>query len=119
MQRHGDRKTKVHADINRICELEDAVPEWTLLGPKARDQPRCFIDLNRFMNRFKIVSVWFNELDQHCNKILLQTIRRGVVEPSVFGDQIIVHVKAEGEPLSNEIRKRGMIFDRNKNAQKI
>lgn len=37
MQRKGDRKTKVHCDINRICELEDAVPEWITLGPLQRD----------------------------------------------------------------------------------
>ncbi len=37
MQRFGDRKTKVHCDINRICELEDAVPEWITLGPLERD----------------------------------------------------------------------------------
>ena len=24
----NDRKTKVHCNINRICEVEDAVPEW-------------------------------------------------------------------------------------------
>lgn len=28
LQRKNDRKTKVHCNINRICEVEDAVPEW-------------------------------------------------------------------------------------------
>ena len=28
IQMKGDRRTKVHCDINRICEVEDAVPEW-------------------------------------------------------------------------------------------
>mmetsp|Transcript_41946 Transcript_41946/g.40257 ORF Transcript_41946/g.40257 Transcript_41946/m.40257 type:complete len:107 (-) Transcript_41946:384-704(-) len=55
MQRMGDRKTKVHCDINRICELEDAVPEWITLGPLIRDQPRCYIDFDQYHNRFKVV----------------------------------------------------------------
>lgn len=37
MQRFGDRKTKVLCDINRICEVEDAVPEWITLGATLRD----------------------------------------------------------------------------------
>jgi hypothetical protein len=37
MQHKGDRKTKVHCDTNRICELEDAVPEWVTLGSLLRD----------------------------------------------------------------------------------
>ena len=28
----NDRKTKVHCNVNRICEVEDAVPEWIKLG---------------------------------------------------------------------------------------
>lgn len=28
----NDRKTKVHCNINRICEVEDAVPEWITIG---------------------------------------------------------------------------------------
>ncbi len=33
----NDRKTKVHCNINRICEVEDAVPEWLKLGHNLRD----------------------------------------------------------------------------------
>ena len=42
-----------------------------------------------------------------------------MVEPNTFGDAILVHVKAEGEPISNEIKKKGVMFDRNKGKQKI
>ena len=33
----NDRKTKVHCNLNRICEVEDAVPEWITLGKNFRD----------------------------------------------------------------------------------
>lgn len=32
-----DRKTKVHCNTNRICEVEDAVVEWITVGPLLRD----------------------------------------------------------------------------------
>jgi hypothetical protein len=37
MQRKNDRKTKVHCNTNRICEVEDAVVEWITLGHELRD----------------------------------------------------------------------------------
>lgn len=33
----NDRKTKVHCNTNRICEVEDAVPEWIVAGKEYRD----------------------------------------------------------------------------------
>jgi hypothetical protein len=33
----NDRKTKVHCNMNRICEVEDAVPEWLNIGKELRD----------------------------------------------------------------------------------
>ena len=44
----NDRKTKVHCNLNRICEVEDAVPEWITLGKEYRDQPRMEIDLRKY-----------------------------------------------------------------------
>ena len=44
----NDRKTKVHCNINRICEIEDAVPEWIKIGNQVRDQPRMPIDLSKY-----------------------------------------------------------------------
>jgi hypothetical protein len=33
LEKKGDRKTKVHCNLNRICEVEDAVVEWITEGP--------------------------------------------------------------------------------------
>lgn len=44
LQNKGDRKTKVLCDTNRICELEDAVPEWIKLNATERDIPYLPID---------------------------------------------------------------------------
>jgi hypothetical protein len=49
----------------------------------------------------------------------LQTIRRGITDKNILNDDIIVHVKAENEPILNEIKKRGVMFDRNKGKDKI
>lgn len=65
------------------------------------------------------MSVQFNELDQHYNKIVLQCKRRGLVESTVFGEELAVHVKAEDESITNEIKKRGVMFDRNKGKDKL
>ena len=40
LQRKNDRKTKVHCNTNRICEVEDAVVEWVNVGMEERDKPR-------------------------------------------------------------------------------
>ncbi|CDW81818.1 UNKNOWN [Stylonychia lemnae] len=115
----NDRKVKVHCNINRICEIEDAVPEWIKLGPQIRDQPRMPIDTSKYEGRFKVLSVQFNELDQHFNKLVLQTLRKGTVENEIFGGSLVIQVKDENQPIRNEIKKRGVIFDRNKDKERI
>ncbi len=42
-----------------------------------------------------------------------------MVEANVFGEGIVVHVKAEGDSITNEIKKKGVMFDRNKGKEKI
>ena len=63
MTNRGDRKTKVHCNINRICEVEDAVPEWIHVGKEFRDQPKLPILTEPFSKRFNVLQVQFNELD--------------------------------------------------------
>ena len=43
----NDRRTKVHCNTNRICELEDAVVDWIHLTPL--DQPKLSISLGHFL----------------------------------------------------------------------
>ena len=67
----NDRKIKVHCNTNRICEVEDAVPEWIVLGREYRDQPKLEIDFKKYLPYFDILNIQFNELDQHYNKVIL------------------------------------------------
>ena len=115
----GDRKTKVHVNTNRLCEVEDAVVEWINIGRLDRETPKLFINSKSYENRFKVKTVQFNEQDLHYSKVLLQTMRRGVVESQVFGESILIHVKAENESICNEVKKRGVMFDRNKVKERI
>ena len=41
------------------------------------------------------------------------------MESLVFGESILVHVKAENENITNEVKKRGVMFDRNKAKERI
>ena len=62
-----------------------------------RDQPRIPIDVDKFKPRFKVLAIFFNELDWHFNKIVLQTIKKGIVEEEMFGQKVQIQVKGEDE----------------------
>jgi hypothetical protein len=61
--------------------------------------------------RFQVLNVTFNELDQHYSKVLLECISRGVANKDVFRD-LKVEIKPQGQPLVNEVKKRGVMFDK-------
>lgn len=44
LQRKGDRKTKIHINTNRLCEVEDAVVEWINVGHLERETPKLTIN---------------------------------------------------------------------------
>lgn len=75
------------------------------------------IDTSIYEDRFKVLAVYFNELDQHFNKIVLEAIKSGRVEKHIFGDNIVLKVRKQGFPIFNEIKKRGVVFDRNKEKE--
>lgn len=52
LQHKNDRKIKVHCNINRICEVEDAVPEWILTSERISERPRMPID-HKFYENFR------------------------------------------------------------------
>lgn len=95
------------------------MPEWIKFGSLRRDQPRIPISTSHYEKRFKVLGIFFNELDWHFNKIVLQSIKKGIVEDKTFGEKVQVIVKGEDEPILNEIKKRGVIFDRNKDKERI
>ena len=45
----------MHCNINRTCEVEDAVPEWQ--RPETKKMPKIAIDVSKYANRFKVLSV--------------------------------------------------------------
>lgn len=50
---------------------------------------------------------------------MLTPKRKGIVEDIVFGPTLELKVKGEGKPIINEIRKRGVIIDRNKDKERL
>jgi DNA phosphorothioation-dependent restriction protein DptG len=63
---------------------------------------------------FKVLSTSFNELDQHFNKIVLQTLKRGSVLFTQHNYKLTVDILDANQPIINEIKRRGVMFDRNK-----
>ena len=118
IQMKGDRKVKVHCNTNRLCEVEDAVVDW--INVSHIDQPKIQITLKNFMSPiqqsfFKVLSTQYNELDLHFSKMVLQTTRKGIVpfrQSSQYS--LIIEILESASPITNEIKRRGVIFDRNK-----
>ena len=61
----------MHVNTNRLCEVEDAVVEWINVGPLDRETPKMAINSKLYENRFKVISMQFNEQDLHYSKLLL------------------------------------------------
>jgi hypothetical protein len=82
IQNKGDRKTKVHCNTNRLCEVEDAVVDW--ININVIDQPKIQVSITNFIpaekySYFKILSTQFNELDLHYSKVVLKTVKAGTI----------------------------------------
>ncbi len=59
-QNRNDRKTKVHCNTNRLCEIEDAVSEWMELIDSP--PPKLEVSLDNFLRQsqqmcFRVLSV--------------------------------------------------------------
>lgn len=63
---------------------------------------------------YRVVSTHFNELDLHFSKQVLKLVRKGTLTLVQYKYKIIIDILPEGAPLTNEIKRRGVIFDRNK-----
>lgn len=79
LYKNEKRKTKkVVCNTNRICEVEDAVVEW--LNVSKINQPKLHISTEQYLSHFNVLSVQYNELDLHFNRIVLQAKRKGTFE---------------------------------------
>ncbi|CDW80022.1 UNKNOWN [Stylonychia lemnae] len=112
LQYKDKRKSKLYANTNRICELEDAVVEWIPISKSQK--PKLDIEYQELQTFFNIISIHFNEVDQHFNRIVAQAKRRGIISNKILGESVQVMIKPHEKSINNEIKKRGVMFDRNK-----
>ena len=113
---------KIYCDLNRICELEDAIVEWyeakyyqrrelfdlTFLKgvPDIPDQkPRQGLPI------MEIKDLQYAGVDGSICKAVLQAVRPGYIDKKYFYG-IKVRVKAKQDELVNECKRIGYIRDR-------
>eukprot|EP00347_Sterkiella_histriomuscorum_P003477 403364148 len=117
LQYKEKRKGKVYANTNRICEVEDSVVEWIPFTKSQR--PKLEIDFHQLLSHFNIMSIHFNEVDQHFNKIVIQAKKQGVAKNKCLGENVELLIKPADSFITNEIKKKGFMFDRNKDCERL
>jgi len=86
------------------------VVEW--LQIKGSDIPRVEISVDEYRPWFDVLDVRFNELDHHYCRIELRARTPGTrVGKKLFGN-LSVTIRGSGEPLLNEVKKRGVMYDK-------
>jgi len=140
IQRFTDRKAarglKILCDIDRICEVEDSVYDWykfDITGHRKTQTPiqmPIVIPPNLF-EYFEVLDVWYNESDQHYNKKLLKAIKPSFDKRpgSTTNFNLILQfderrrfslsILPRESPIINEIRRRGVVTDRNKTEEEV
>ena len=84
--RLGDSSIKIMCDLNRICELEDAVVEWY---EEAYYQRRADLyDLSFLKELFDIKSVDYAGVDGAICKVFMIAKNEGVIDKPLLGIQI-------------------------------
>lgn len=106
--RQGDSSIKIYCDLNRICELEDAVVEWY---EEAYYQRRSDLyDLGFLRKNFEIKSTEYAGVDGAICKVLLIAKNEGVIEKSKLGLEI--RIRSSSDELNNEVKRIGYLKDR-------
>lgn len=106
--RKGDTSIKIFCDLNRICELEDAVVEWY---EEAYYQRRSDLyDLNYLKELFDIKKVEYAGVDGAICKVLMIARTEGIIDKNLLG--LEVRVKPLRSELSNEVKRLGYLKDR-------
>jgi len=129
------RGHKILCDIDRICDVEDYVYEWVpynIFTHECMSPIQMPISLSQNMTEyFQVLQVFFNESDQHYNKKILRAIKPSCEKRpgSITNFNLVLQfdehrrfsltILPEGAPIINEVRRRGIITDRNKKEEEI
>ena len=128
------RFMKILCDVDRVCDVEDSVNDWLPFDPKV--EPQQPIQIPIFINPnwteyFEVIDIFYNESDQHYNKKILKAIRpncdKRVGSNTNFNlmlyfdenKRFSLSILPKDGPIINEIRRRGVIQDRNKREDEV
>lgn len=129
------RGLKILCDIDRICEIEDSVYEWHKFDFKNNFYPTHIqmpIEISpNLLDYFQVIEIFYNESDQHYNKRILRAIKPSCEKRlgSTTNFNLVLQfdeahrfsltiLPAEA-PIINEIKRRGVVTDRNKREEEI
>jgi len=102
----GNASVKVFCDLNRVCEIEDAVVEWY---EEAFYQRRgCLLDLSFTRDHFSISELLYAGVDGTICRARLVAKAPGTLNRLGLPLQI----KAGAESLVNEVKRIGYLKDR-------
>lgn len=103
-----DSSIKIYCDLNRICELEDAVVEWY---EEAYYQRRSDLyDLGFLRENFEIKEIDYAGVDGAICKVLMIAKNEGIIDKAKLGLEI--RIKSIGYDLTNEVKRLGYLKDR-------
>lgn len=99
-------------DCTRFCELEIVKSKWLNIQGNLTDYD---LIMNKIITLFdpcfQIDNVWFDDIGYLIFKIHLTAIKKGILN-SYIELGILIEVKGEKEPISNEVKKNFLIYDR-------
>ena len=104
-----DTARKLFADFGRICELEDSEIEWFNADYYHREKK--IPNLKSLLKNFILKKLEFSEIDITVYKVHLQAKKEGTIKIEELGIEIII--RSVNDPLKNEIKRQGLIIDRN------
>lgn len=116
-----DKLVKYFADLGRVCELEDTVVEWfemenllKVASDALKDHRTRQIDslLSQLKKQFDIEKVEAGGIDFCVWKIHLKVRKLPLAVTQYYTDLNIEIASFRDEPLTNEVKKLGVIIDR-------
>ena len=99
---------KIYCDLNRICELEDAVFEW--YEPEYYQRKSEITDISFLNTCFNLKQVHYAGVDGVICKALVKAHKEGVIPQKHLG--LDIQVKGKHAELMNEIKRIGYLKDR-------
>ena len=104
---------KLQCDLGRICEIEDAVNEWYLA--KYFFKKFSPVQVEFLKSCFSIIKIESAGVDGLISKIYAEANKVGTIDKENVGINIIV--KAKGVSVTNEIRRVGLMQDRDADVE--